>query len=244
MDLSLFTLQVAFLAIPGVLALFVSRRLFRFEPRNTLESFFTVFLFSVASYEAYDLTHQSLRRLLDVILDREASPSTSLVVVRLLENTASIRHAEVVGSAVFGVLLAYGVSAIHRFNLVSRLGLRIGATHRFGDEDVWHFFHNAPQTGDAGWVFVRDHKQQLVLYGWIAAWSDSGEAREIVLSEVDVFTNDGGEMLYSVQWLYLSRSPDELTIEVPRELQTQTASDAERHQEDEHGEEAVGQAPV
>ncbi len=63
-----------------------------------------------------------------------------------------------------------------------------------------------------GWVTVRDHKLDLYYYGWIEAWSDSGEERELILREVEVYKNSTAEFLYESDVIYISRKHDDLTI--------------------------------
>jgi len=102
-------------------------------------------------------------------------------------------------------------SYFYRYKWLNRIGQNIGATIRFGDEDVWDFFHTS---GDikGNWATIRDHKLSLIYFGWIQAFSDSGKDRELILREVDVY-NSAGECLYKTDVMYLSRKPDELTIE-------------------------------
>ncbi|MFO8055666.1 MAG: hypothetical protein R6V10_00025 [bacterium] len=112
--------------------------------------------------------------------------------------------------------MAYLISYAARFSIINRIGQKLKATKRYGDEDVWHYFHNAPDTQkNEGWVIIRDIKAELAYYCYISAWSDTGKNRELILSEVSVYTNDSSDFLYDAQHIYLSRNNDEITIEVP-----------------------------
>ncbi len=68
---------------------------------------------------------------------------------------------------------------------------------------------------DVEWVWVRDHTRNLVYEGYIQAFSDTTPLREILLSEVKVYSNESSELLYKIPILYLGRNPNELTIEIP-----------------------------
>jgi hypothetical protein len=62
-----------------------------------------------------------------------------------------------------GILLAYFLSFCINYNLANKVGQVIKATKRYGDEDVWHYFHNSPDTQkNDGWLFVRDLKHKIV----------------------------------------------------------------------------------
>jgi len=82
---------------------------------------------------------------------------------------------------------------------------------------------------NGGWVYVRDGKTDLTYYGYISAFSDSHQERELLLSDVDVYgTNDLNDMelYYSVDYLYIARNRDDLTIEIPATLEeTPTTSE-------------------
>jgi hypothetical protein len=125
---------------------------------------------------------------------------------------------ELTGGVLSAFALCLLLSYLHRYNALNFIAQVIRATNRYGDEDVWHFFHNAPERQkNDGWVFVRDHKLDLVYYGYINVWSESGKQRELVLSDVSVFHNKSGDELYSSDVVYLSRNAEDLTIEVPKQ---------------------------
>ena len=73
--------------------------------------------------------------------------------------------------------------------------------------------HNSPDTGS--WLYVRDHQEELVYYGWVEAYSESGDDRELLLSDVEIYTNETDEPLDSVPLLYVSRDAYDFTIEIP-----------------------------
>ena len=84
-------------------------------------------------------------------------------------------------------------------------------TKRFGDEDIWDFFHDIP---DIEWVFVRDHSFNLNYYGWIQAYSDPNEPRELLLRDVKIYDSLTGDCLGELDAIYLSRKNHTITIEV------------------------------
>ena len=80
---------------------------------------------------------------------------------------------------------------------------------------MWNYLFNS---SNVEWVFVRDHKTDLVYYGWIEVFSDSEKERELILKDVDVYSNttDLQDPIYKIPLMYLSRDKHDLTIEVPK----------------------------
>jgi hypothetical protein len=68
--------------------------------------------------------------------------------------------------------------------------------------------------GPSMWVFVRDIENDLVYYGYIRAYSESREDRELILKEVEVYSNSTGEWKYAIPMMYLSREAHKLSIEI------------------------------
>ena len=124
----------------------------------------------------------------------------------------SIPWDEVAVGSFFGIILSFIGSFAWKHNLINRLGKFLRVTKRWSDEDVWHYFHNLQ---GQQWVFVRDQKRNLCYYGYIQAFSESGDDRELLLQDVDVYTNDDVEFLYKVKALYLSGDKHAFFMEIP-----------------------------
>lgn len=130
---------------------------------------------------------------------------------QVFEDDKEIPWHEILWATSFGAVLSFLAAYCFTYKAVLRFGRRVRVTRRFGDEDVWTYFQ---ELSGVEWVFVRDHKQDLVYYGWIQAYSDPGESREMLLRDVDVYDNTGeGNLLYSTPVLYLARAEGDLSIE-------------------------------
>ncbi|MDQ3417230.1 MAG: hypothetical protein M3541_00330 [Acidobacteriota bacterium] len=127
-----------------------------------------------------------------------------------------IRTIDVAGAGAAAIVLAYVFAYGYRYNVINRVGQRVKASNRAGDEDVWHFFHNARfhNAGSSDWIIVRDHKVDLQYFGAVSHWSESGEERELILTDVTVFRNTDGVKLYDCETMYLCRDRDGITIEI------------------------------
>jgi len=205
------TLSLIYLGLPGILGAFLVAKLTGQRQTTATSQVLAIFVFSVASYCVLALCDATANLYFN---DTFKSDLVALVLAKN-RNVSITLLGRAVASAIF---VSYVLAYIHRHNLVNRVGQKICATNRYGDEDVWHYFHNAPENQkNAGWVFVRDLKANLAYHCYISTWSDTGMDRELVLSEVTVFTNDTSDYLYKCAHLYLCRNKDDLMIEVPIE---------------------------
>jgi len=204
-----YTIKMLIVGIPGIICYFISQKLYGRKDRSITETVLLVFLYAVLSYglvgtvEAcinFYKNHGFISKTFDIFLGKETDLDLQVLIKGVLS----------------GIFLAYILSYFMRFNITNKFGQIIHATKRYGDEDVWHYFHNAPDSQkNGGWVIIRDLKEKLAYYCYISAWSDSEKERELVLSDVSVYSNEGGDFLYSVDHIYLSRNKDDIMIEVP-----------------------------
>lgn len=152
----------------------------------------------------------------------------------LADQEAEIRWEQVLIASGIGVLLGFLGGYVHNFSLVNWLGRHIRATKRGADEDVWQMFFDSKKVT---WVLVRDHSRDLAYFGFVSYYSDSGDTRELALESVDVYTNDGGDSLYSCDAVYISRPSDQLSIEVPDGLYNMSSGNTLEPKEKRDGEE-------
>jgi Family of unknown function (DUF6338) len=102
---------------------------------------------------------------------------------------------------------------IVRFRLLKRFLHLINATRRFGDENVWSFALNSDDA-TVEYVHVRDNDNGFVFAGWVNAYSENEDFRELLLSDVIVYDDTGNE-LYRVPVLYLARPLQNIWVEFP-----------------------------
>ncbi len=82
---------------------------------------------------------------------------------------------------------------------------------------------------------MRDHKLDLVYFGWIEVFSDSEKERELLLRDVKVYSNTTGEHLYDASVIYIARDRYDLTLEVPMVEQISSETTQTINREAEHG---------
>ena len=206
--ISIFLLRIIFLCFPGFICYSLFTQLTGKAAKEKWGYFLSILFYSTLSYFIYYILTSILNSLSDKT-DIELKFFESI-----LQKETSISWDEIIYVSIIGFVLAFVLSYCDTYKIINRFARRIRATKRYGDEDVWDFFHNIPNNE---WVWVRDHKLGLLYFGWIRLFSDSEKPRELLLQDVDVHDNETGDFLYNVPAMYLSRARSDLTIEIPVE---------------------------
>src|SRR5262249_34541837 len=141
----------------------------------------------------------------------------SLRIFELDLDSKKLLQPEIFPEIMFAVVIsiAGGIVSLYIENhkLFTRFVQRIGATKRYGDEDVWDFVFNSSSSA-TGFVHVRDFDQRVTYAGIVEIFSESGQIRELVLRDVIVYDFEQTEM-YRVPRLYLARERANIHIEFP-----------------------------
>ena len=100
--------------------------------------------------------------------------------------------------AAIAVSLACAIVWLYLVNkaVLGRILRKIGATKSFGQEDVWDALFNSPDP-EVEYVYVRDYEKEKVFSGWVRAFSNSPDVRELLLRDAQVFDFEG-KLLYEV----------------------------------------------
>jgi heme exporter protein D len=138
---------------------------------------------------------------------------TFTVLQALFEEKSPFSWTEVAVTSILSIIVAFVASYINSHKLINKIGQKLSVTARYDDADVWECFNDEFKSK---WVYVRDHKLNLLYYGWINLYSDSEKPRELLLIDVKVYNNLSGEYLYSCDMLYVAREKSELSIEIPK----------------------------
>lgn len=100
-----------------------------------------------------------------------------------------------------------------RFRLFMRLLHKIGASSRYGDEDVWSYTLNSNQA-HVEYVHFRDLENGYVFAGWVNTYSESEDYRELLLRDVIVYDEKGSEISQAPH-IYISRQKNNIWMEFP-----------------------------
>lgn len=208
MELNHFILRIVLLAIPGIITLYIYRSLKgKNANKKNWEDIFEIMIFSLINYSIFYLA---------VCANNYFHNKNDNIVFlnAILDEKIHIYWPEIIWTSAIGFINAFILSAADTFKIINKIGRLAKVTKRYGDEDVWEFVHNLDEID---WVFVRDHRLDLVYYGFIQLYSDSEKEREILINDVDIYSNSTGTFIYSTKSLYICRNKYDLTIEIPNE---------------------------
>ncbi len=210
MNMDAFTINLVLIGFPGVITYQLLKRLLPRRERSALDVFFLVTVYAVLSYTLLGLLLATLN---DVFGYRfEAN------YLKKFQDGDDFELSELVMATCAAVGLALTLSALETFNVWSHLAQKLKVSNRFGDSDTWAYFHaESFSQGEDRWVYVRDTEKDLIYFGAIKAWSDGPTLRELVLEQVDVYSNNSevsDEILYSVPRVYLAKAPTSISVEI------------------------------
>jgi hypothetical protein len=183
------------------------------KQKKDWQDFLSMIFLSVIAYGLLYLVYL----LINVVGSRVGGRNPALSVTSidaLLNEKVLLNYFEIVYASVLAMLLGVLAGVAYNKKVVFRVARAFRITNHYGDDDVWSYVMNSD---DVEWLFVRDHEVGLVYYGSPVVFSESDEKREILLDDVDVYSNADGKKLYHIDSLYISRKDNELTLEIPRQ---------------------------
>lgn len=204
-------LTLALIFLPGIIWARLDARYARQAKPSQFELVVNVFVFGLVAYLATYLVY--------LIPQVSAVASFNLTTIALDEEAVaqSLRRSvvdDILVATAISLLLAPAWLAIQRYKLVVRGLQRIGATKRYGDEDVWDFLlgSNDPRSH---YVNLRDEQTGQTFSGYVDMFSEAPGLRELVLSQVEGFDTLTGEPTTKVTRMYIARDPKGMTLEFP-----------------------------
>ena len=206
MEISTLLIRVVFLLLPGIIGRTLYRQLREAgPPRRIWEEIAEVLVFSVASYAIIVLGFQSA-----------SSPTRGdpTALDAFFSESTPIPWADIAAASGIAIGLAIGAGYVNHFELLHRAARFIRATNQTGYGDVWRIFNNSRESPNRP-LYVRDAARGVIYYGYIDYFSEHPEDRELILSEVEVYSPESFERLYQAQSIYLCRPKHELTLELP-----------------------------
>lgn len=205
-----FTVRILALAAPGIIGyLFLMKLVGDRKKTPTASEFITkIAVMAIAPYVVISLIESIYRYADDLGFN-------STIWAGLWTSERGINPIILIVAILVNIVFAYIASATMTYNIINRIGRILHATKRYGDEDLWHYFHNASDQLSSEWFLVRDQKNNFTYYGWVQVWSDSDCDRELIMRDVTVYDSLSAEQLYELSHLYLCRSKYDISIEIP-----------------------------
>lgn len=202
--LNLFIAQIAVIFLPGIIWARLDGRYAAKEKQSDVDFFIHTFVYGVVAYAVTFVIYLLFDQPFSLIDFKDAQDKSVLSQSVALE----ILSATGVG-IVLGVLWVYASN--HKW--LTQVLQFIGATKRYGDEDVWDFTFNLAAAA-VEYAHFRDFEKQIVYAGWVKTFSESEKLRELVLRDAQIYDFDG-KLLYEVPLMYLARKPENIHIEFP-----------------------------
>lgn len=200
--INFFIFQLAIIFLPGLIW---ERVATKYGPAHKPESFEVIirtFTFGLTSYMITFALYWFFGA--DFLFPNLQSDGTALDAKYLREYAVTLAVA-----AFCSLLWLYAVNN----GLLGRFLGKVRATKRISPHDIWDQVFNSRQAF-AEYVYVRDYDKGLVFSGWVQAFSESEEERELLLRDVQVFDFDK-KLLYSMPHLYIGRASNNIDIEFP-----------------------------
>lgn len=210
MEISILFIRVIILSIPGIISYLIYYKLVRKKSIYYWEDFLRIFVFSVVDYLILFIAIVFFSFL-------KNTPTQFYSYDALFSEKVFIPIQEVLFATLIGILVAFLTSLLNKKQIIYHFGRFSHVTKRQSEEDVWNdFFDNWGKN----WVFIRDHKRGLIYYGWVSNYSETEKDREVIINEVQVFSDieqSKKRILYELSAIYLTRDKNEITIEVPQQ---------------------------
>jgi len=200
MEISELTLKLILLLIPGSLACIIYERL-------TIHKQWTSFKFITNSILFGAISYLIAGVIFSIYKDDE---SFKLFWDNL--PTKDIPYNVILKSSIISILVGFVSTGIDNYKLINKFGKYIHLTNKYGDENLFSYFLNAEDVDE---VYVRDITNKLTYHGFINSFSETDEIKELVLLDVVVYDYETSKELYSLDKIYLSKSKENLIIELP-----------------------------
>ena len=200
MEISELTLKLILLLIPGSIACIIYERLTIHKQWNSFKFVTNAILFGAISYLTAQLLFNICR--------------TDLSFQNFWENLPSkeIPYSVIIKASMVSILIGLISSALDQYKIMNRFGKWIRISNKYGDENLYSYFLNAQEVDE---VYVRDIENNLTYHGLVSSFSENDEIKEILLSDVVVYSYETSEKLYKLDKIYISKSKENLIIELP-----------------------------
>jgi hypothetical protein len=137
----------------------------------------------------------------------------------LFNGQKSLNKIEMFISFLLAIPFGFFWGIILSSKIVIRIFQYLKLTTRYGDNDVWSFYLNSP---DTEWIYVHNKKTSLTYFGKIRAFSDSTEKRELLLEDVIVYESETWSERYQSNAVFLELNSYDFVIETPKLIENGT----------------------
>lgn len=200
----LIVVQIAIIFLPGLIWASLDSRYAQKSKPSEFEFTLRAFLFGLTTYGLTFTIYAACGWTFE-LADLSSAAATGKFTPAIFK--------EVVSAVFVGTFLAVLWLYASNYKWDTRFLQKIGATKRYGDEDVWDFTFNS-SIAAVEYVHFRDFENKIVYSGWVQEFSETEKLRELVLRDAEIYDFDGNK-LFDTPLIYLARAPENLHIEFP-----------------------------
>lgn len=210
MGISNLALKLILIMFPGLLATLLFLKLtIKISERSDFMFVIIVITESLFSYLSIQLILNIYRWINNLIYNTKLV-FESLKIFSRISDSKIIPYDEIFYACVVSIIIGLiTAKAVHE-NWLNTFGIKLGITNKFGEERIYSHFLNDPNNQV---VSVRDISNSLTYWGKIEFFAENLQFKEIVLSQVTVFSYPESTELYNVPSVYLSFPNDKIIIE-------------------------------
>jgi hypothetical protein len=181
-------LKILFLLIPGIISLGIIKSIGPKRPRSDFEMGLQIFLYGIVCYaitgfiEGVCVWHNA--PLTDVSYGFWQTVFASSLGLMTLNPEAGLSTGQIGSATAIALVVGCTVANMQRHSVPHRILNYLKLTSRTSEVDIWEFTLNSPNIDT--WATIR-HDSGKVYQGWVRGYSDGGDERELLLSDVRVF---------------------------------------------------------
>ena len=196
--------------LPGIIAVVICDKVIAHSKWTSFKYGLYAFVLGISSYLALQLLYY-VRDLSSFLLWKDELTFSPLKTWEAFGvEDPSIFLDEVLLGCLVSVPISLCVTFMINRKVLNAFAQKIGVSSKFGDENLFSFYLNSP---DTDWIYVRDFRNGLAYQGRILAFAEADLIQEVLLSEVTVFRYEDSAELYSVPKIYLTMGVGDFAIE-------------------------------
>ncbi|GHV94666.1 hypothetical protein AGMMS50293_09860 [Spirochaetia bacterium] len=207
MQIDAFIFQLLILLIPGFICFSIFRKIavYRRDSKKNFgfQEIIIIIVYSLIICMFYDL----FCALINYLAKKDYSFTLSKLVDIEMYNAIELSLL-----CLIAIISGYLFSILETHKIINKIAMSLRVTNYYGDTDVWTSFCANENTN---WIYARDHKLNLIYYGLLEQYSDPGEERELIITNVRVFS-ENGDFCYNCPKMYICRQANEITLEIPQ----------------------------
>lgn len=208
MEIPELTIKLIILLLPGALSTKIYKRLTIHKSWSNFDFVVNSIVFGGASYIVLQFAYNIIPLIKNICGGNEQY--VILNTWQRITDKALIPYAEVAYASVISVFLGYLFSAVDTNKIINKIGYKVNASNKYGDEGLYSYFLNS---NEVQIIYLRYPKYNLTYHGIVISFAEEGGKSEILLAQASVYSYDESEFLYDIDNVYIAFEKSEVIIE-------------------------------